>query len=76
MNSYNIYQKDTFNIYLFILLPVYTLILQAPTEPVDQDQSAEEESTLTLEDLLSKVGLQEKITLFQEEQIDMESLVS
>ena len=31
---------------------------------------------LTLEDLLSKVGLHEKKTLFEQEQIDMESLVS
>jgi len=35
----------------------------------------EEETPLTLADLLAKVGLQEKVTLFEQEQIDMESLV-
>lgn len=34
-----------------------------------------EESVLTLEELLSKVGLQEKKTLFEQEQIDIDSLV-
>ena len=40
-----------------------------------RDQSQEEESTLTLVELLSKVGLQDKQSLFEQEQIDMESLV-
>jgi hypothetical protein len=30
---------------------------------------------MTLEDLLAKVGLKEKVQVFKDEQIDMESLV-
>lgn len=36
----------------------------------------EEVAELTLEQLLAKVGLQEKVKVFQDEQIDMESLVN
>lgn len=34
------------------------------------------EPEMTLEELLEKVGLQDKFQLFQDEQIDMESLVT
>ncbi|XP_052266093.1 phospholipase DDHD2-like isoform X2 [Dreissena polymorpha] len=43
-------------------------------ESFHQDQEEEEESTMTLESLLAKVGLQEKAQLFEAEQIDLESL--
>ena len=45
-------------------------------EPEGLKEEAEPERSLTLEELLAKVGLQEKKTLFEQEQIDMESLVS
>ena len=38
-------------------------------------EEEETEEVLSLEQLLSKVGLEEKKTLFEQEQIDMESLV-
>ena len=49
--------------------------IQAEVEGVNEEEK-EEDRVLTLEELLSKVGLQEKKTLFEQEQIDMESLVS
>ena len=39
-------------------------------------EDEEPESEATLEDVLARVGLQEKAALLHEEQIDMESLVS
>lgn len=40
------------------------------------EEDTEEESEMTLEDLLAKVGLKEKVKVFNDEQIDMEALVS
>jgi hypothetical protein len=54
----------------------FSLFKQSEVEPTESgDQLQEEDSTLTLAELLSKVGLQEKLSLFEQEQIDMESLV-
>jgi sulfur carrier protein ThiS len=39
------------------------------------NQLIEEEPEMTLENLLAKVGLKEKVQVFKDEQIDMESLV-
>ncbi|XP_052099369.1 phospholipase DDHD2-like isoform X2 [Mytilus californianus] len=38
------------------------------------EEDTEEESEMTLEDLLAKVGLKEKVQVFKDEQIDMEAL--
>ncbi|KAK7110285.1 triacylglycerol hydrolase DDHD2-like [Littorina saxatilis] len=47
-----------------------------PTEAEQEDEQAEEEAEkeLTLEGLLEKVGLKEKVAIFHQEQIDLESL--
>ncbi|XP_053407052.1 phospholipase DDHD2-like isoform X2 [Mercenaria mercenaria] len=59
--------------------PQPSLTSQTENEVVEPeesgDQSEEEESTLTLAELLSKVGLHDKQTLFEQEQIDMEALI-
>lgn len=36
----------------------------------------EEEEETTLETLLSRVGLQDKVSMFEEEQVDLDALVS
>lgn len=36
----------------------------------------EEEEETTLEKLLSRVGLQDKVSMFEEEQVDLDALVS
>ncbi|XP_060595144.1 phospholipase DDHD2-like [Ruditapes philippinarum] len=56
--------------------PSFTSQTESEVEPTETgDQLQEEDSTLTLAELLSKVGLQEKLSLFEQEQIDMESLI-
>ena len=40
------------------------------------ENDLEETTEMTLEELLAKVGLQDKAALFEQEQMDMESLVS
>lgn len=45
-------------------------------DEINEGSSVEEEQKETLETLLSKVGLQDKVNVFQQEQIDVESLVS
>ncbi|KAL4231202.1 S23-interacting protein [Mactra antiquata] len=59
--------------------PIQTTTLAAslPEPEVEEieDSVEDEDSTLTMEELLSKVGLQDKLALFRQEQIDMESLI-
>lgn len=40
------------------------------------DTEEEEEEETTLEKLLSRVGLQDKVAMFEQEQIDLDALVS
>lgn len=52
--------------------PKFELSTESLNGEVEDEE--EKEPELTLEDLLAKVGLKEKVKLFQDEQIDMESL--
>ncbi|CAL1526016.1 unnamed protein product [Lymnaea stagnalis] len=53
-------------------------VSHAPDVPHDERisiEGSEKDDVLTLETLLSKVGLQDKLTLFETEQMDVESLI-
>lgn len=50
----------------------HSVVLQ--TLPVTEGDEEEEETTL--ETLLSRVGLQDKVSMFEEEQVDLDALVS
>ncbi|XP_005097689.1 phospholipase DDHD2 isoform X2 [Aplysia californica] len=56
------------------VVPDVSAVSQALNGDVSATEDKEEEE-LTLEALLSRVGLQDKATLFQEEQMDVESLI-
>lgn len=55
--------------YFFIFFYIFQ------TSFVKETEELEEEAT-TLEKLLSRVGLQDKVSTFQQEQIDLDALVS
>ncbi|ESO93104.1 hypothetical protein LOTGIDRAFT_232837 [Lottia gigantea] len=56
-------------------LPDNSTNLISEEENKSKDAEEEEDDDLSLEDLLERVGLQDKIQVFQQEQIDMESLI-
>lgn len=58
---------------LFTIFFIFFYIFQ--TSFVKETEELEEEET-TLEKLLSRVGLQDKVSTFQQEQIDLDALVS
>lgn len=58
---------------LFNIFFIFFYIFQ--TSFVKETEELEEEET-TLEKLLSRVGLQDKVSTFQQEQIDLDALVS
>lgn len=58
---------------LFTIFFIFFNIFQ--TSFVKETEELEEEET-TLEKLLSRVGLQDKVSTFQQEQIDLDALVS
>jgi hypothetical protein len=63
-------------IFIFIFILMFQSNTTAETETeVEEGVEEEEETPLTLEGLLEKVGLKEKVSVFHQEQIDLESLV-
>lgn len=58
---------------LFTIFFIFFYIFQ--TSFVKETEELEEEET-TLEKLLSRVGLQDKVSTFQQEQIDLDAVVS